>query len=113
MTQKELKQRLMGLVESATIEEVIKNSDEKSIRLYKRRIVGYAEAVNLVERLIANGVTIRERGEWIVHEDDWCGTYYTCSACKCDWTTVDGRPQENNMRYCPECGADMRGKNDE
>lgn len=48
-------------------------------------------------------------GEWIEHDDDWCGAYYTCSVCGCDWTTIDGTPQENNMRYCPECGAKMKG----
>lgn len=48
-------------------------------------------------------------GEWIEHDDDWCGTFYTCSACGCDWTTIDGTPQENNMRFCPKCGAHMKG----
>ena len=52
----------------------------------------------------------QSEGEWIAHEDDWCGAFYTCSVCKCDWTTIDGTPQENNMRYCPECGAKMKGE---
>jgi len=46
-------------------------------------------------------------GRWIEnqgYDDDY---YYTCSVCKCDWTTIDGTPTENNMRYCPECGAKM------
>ena len=59
--------------------------------------------------IIRSGHNERSEGEWIEHEDDWCGTFYTCSACGCDWTTIDGTPQENNMRYCPECGAKMKG----
>lgn len=58
--------------------------------------------------LYTAGYRKQSEGEWIEHEDDWCGTFYTCSVCKCDWTTIDGTPQENNMRYCPECGAKMR-----
>lgn len=57
----------------------------------------------------ADVVEVRH-GEWIAHDDDWCGTYYTCSACGCDWTTIDGTPQENNMKYCPECGSKMGGE---
>lgn len=57
------------------------------------------------------GYRKQSEGEWIAHEDDWCGTFYTCSVCKCDWTTIDGTPQENNMRFCPECGAKMKGGN--
>ena len=52
-------------------------------------------------------------GHWMEHADDWCGAYYTCSACGCDWTTIDGTPQENNMKYCPECGAKMDGERKE
>lgn len=60
----------------------------------------------------ADVVEVRH-GEWIEHDDDWCGAYYTCSACGCDWTTIDGTPQENNMKYCPECGAKMDGERKE
>ena len=52
-------------------------------------------------------------GRWIEHDDDWCGFFYTCSSCGCDWTTIDGTPQDNNMRFCPECGAKMEGESDE
>lgn len=48
-----------------------------------------------------------ERGEWIekTHEWDfgppWDYTDYTCSLC--------GSREQNKRRFCPECGADMRG----
>ena len=46
-------------------------------------------------------------GHWIP-QDGYCDDlYYTCSACGCDWLCIEGTPEENNMRYCPECGAKM------
>lgn len=48
-----------------------------------------------------------KHGRWIENEGFDGDCYYTCSVCKCDWTTIDGTPTENNMRYCPECGAKM------
>ena len=66
-----------------------------------------AEAI--AEALYNAGYRKQIKGEWIEHDDDWCGAFYTCSVCGCDWTTIDGTPQENNMRFCPECGAKMKG----
>ena len=61
-----------------------------------------------IDKEIESGELIRVRhGFWITHDDEVCGSYYTCSACKCDWCTIDGTPEENIMRYCPECGAKM------
>lgn len=45
------------------------------------------------------------RGKWIeFDEDSW-----ECSNCGQLWTLNDGTPKENNMNYCPNCGAEMRG----
>ena len=57
--------------------------------------------------LLANGVIVQAQGHWIEQSDGWDGALYTCSACRCYWCTIDGTPVENNMRYCPECGAKM------
>lgn len=57
----------------------------------------------------ADVVEVRH-GKWIEQDDGWGGVLYTCSVCRCDWTTIDGTPFENNMRYCPECGAKMDGE---
>lgn len=32
---------------------------------------------------------------------------YLCSVCGEDWTLNYGTPDENNMNYCPQCGAIM------
>lgn len=67
------------------------------------------QAFKYAERAYNADYRKQSEGVWIEHDDDWCGSFYTCSVCKCDWTTIDGTPQENNMRYCPECGAKMKG----
>jgi len=41
----------------------------------------------------------RKTGRWIEQEDVW-DVYYECSAC--------GEPWDNRMKFCPNCGADMR-----
>ena len=55
-----------------------------------------------------------KRGEWIDLNDKWGfeGTF-KCSACGELWSLIDGTPQDNGMNFCPNCGADMRGKDDE
>lgn len=50
----------------------------------------------------------RAKGKWIEHQDCHDDTYYTCSHCGEDWTTIEGDPMDNLMNYCPMCGADMR-----
>ncbi len=47
----------------------------------------------LAEYLIANGVVVREKGEWTADG--------LCSVCGCDIPVM-----EDN--FCPFCGADMR-----
>ena len=42
-------------------------------------------------------------GHWI--ESDHGS--YLCSVCGEDWTLNDGTPDENDMNYCPRCGARM------
>lgn len=51
-------------------------------------------------------------GHWIHQNGYGDDLYYTCSACGCDWLCIEGTPEENNMRYCPECGARMDGANE-
>ena len=63
----------------------------------------YTEA--LADHLLANGVVVREKGEWIhdgqrIHNGvDW----WHCS--KCDKTAVG---VEIKYNFCSNCGADMR-----
>lgn len=67
----------------------------------------FDKALLLLEEADDADVVEVKHGAWKEKVDDWDGVYYTCSVCRCDWTTIDGTPQENNMKYCPNCGAKM------
>lgn len=57
----------------------------------------------------ANAVE-QKTGHWIAHDDYDGEVYYTCSRCNEPWITIEGTPQENRMRYCPNCGVKMEGE---
>ena len=49
----------------------------------------------------------RQTGEWI-EKDGYDGdVYYDCSVCGESWTTIEGTPWDNGMKFCPNCGAKM------
>lgn len=62
-----------------------------------------------VEAVPAADVAEVRHGRWI--PSDMGGgepdEAYVCSECGEPWTLIDGNPAENNMRYCPACGARM------
>lgn len=81
----------------------------------KRKGTRFVKAWRIADRLIANGVTVRERGRWKPHYETFDedaavgisgGNYQTgwqCSVC--------GRYEPRKEPYC-NCGADMRGEED-
>lgn len=50
--------------------------------------------------------TDRPQGEWIIEIDINNYTYGRCSICGM-------RQYAGHLNFCPNCGADMRGKDDE
>lgn len=46
-------------------------------------------------------------GRWMTCEDGWGDLHYQCSKCGCEWFLEDGSPADNDMNYCPHCGAKM------
>lgn len=76
----------------------------------------------IAEHLVDNGVTIRERGKWIVTDADSgsfgeyapfiefkcpkCESCYGIESGQYDWQYGDPIPWVS----CPLCGADMRGE---
>ena len=52
-------------------------------------------------------------GEWILNP---CNLYndatWVCSVCGNEWVLIDGTPLDNQMNYCPKCGARMDGGTD-
>ena len=52
----------------------------------------------------------RKKGKWVYKPNEYDDSTYECSQCGEPWTLIDGTPEENNMKFCPNCGADMRGE---
>lgn len=71
------------------------NADEKAVADLK------AELENVIEA--------RPKGEWKTVEGYDGDEYYECSNCGEPWFLSAGTPKDNNMNFCPNCGADMRG----
>lgn len=44
---------------------------------------------------------------WINEDGLWDDRMYMCSACRAEWCLEAGTPADNDMRYCPVCGARM------
>lgn len=43
-------------------------------------------------------------GRWKELDEEGC---YSCSVCGNPWIIIDGTPQDNEMYFCPHCGAKM------
>ena len=75
--------------------------------------MNYVDNSVLVDYLIANGVTVRERGKWETTEvtEEWETVerfhhfHRECKYSYCD-NGLGGH------YFCPNCGADMRGEED-
>ena len=48
-----------------------------------------------------------KHGRWIYKPNVYDDSTYECSECGEPWTLIEGTPQENGMKYCPNCGAKM------
>lgn len=96
------------------------NDREKLIELleeenaFSRYMTDDERRAKLADHLIANGVTVREKGEW-----DDSGRYQfmdgtkaiRCTECGCALTEIEY--QKYFYNFCPVCGADMRGDKSE
>ena len=49
-------------------------------------------------------------GHWIEKDGFDGDTYYNCSECGESWTTIEGTPWNNGMKYCPNCGVKMESE---
>lgn len=73
---------------------------------------GFNAAVDHCMHHVIHAPTItpeRKRGRWIPHEDE-DGEHYgdKCSVCG-EWYVMP----YGKTKFCPDCGADMRGEQDE
>lgn len=51
----------------------------------------------------------KDEGYWKEMDGVDGDSYFECSNCGEPWVLNAGTPEENNMHYCPNCGAKMIG----
>ena len=87
------------------MDEYIKR--EEAIEAVKHAWAKGLEPSQYIEIIPAADVAPVRNGWWVKHGRKW-----QCTNCKV-LMSIDGTPTENLLNYCPNCGADMRGSNDE
>ena len=66
--------------------------------------------VKMVDAQAAVDAEPVRHGEWILNPSNlYDDATWVCSVCGHEWVLIDGTPQENDMHYCPKCGARMDG----
>lgn len=61
----------------------------------------------LREYFIPSAVPERKTGKWLHKPNEYDDDTYECSRCGEPWTLIEGTPEENNMKFCPNCGAKL------
>ena len=79
---------------------------------------GYADYCVLfdkIDTMPASNVQPVKHGYWeeVTDYGGWGDTHYRCSVCGEEWYLEDGKPKDNNMNFCPRCGAKMDAEPDE
>lgn len=73
-------------------------------------------SIETIKKLYAKGYRKVERGEWKAKpQEGYIGdTEWMCSKCKEEFCPIELTSEEflQMMKYCPNCGADMRGEKD-
>lgn len=70
---------------------------------------GLEVARQIAHELPAADVQPVRHGRWNEESPDCLDgdSVYVCSVCGETWTLIEGTPLDNNMHYCPNCGATM------
>lgn len=88
----------MRLIDADTLKEEVN----------KKNVVGRFNTLLLID----NAPTVLERphGEWVIEKNTTFEFYMKCSNCDhpAEWLDCESQLLSN---FCPNCGADMRGKN--
>ena len=71
------------------------------------------DIIRLIRNLPTADVAEVKRGEWAAYPDEYeiCATEFVCSCCKQSFASSELTDEQffDMMKYCPNCGADMRG----
>lgn len=85
-------------------EKYIKSSDCEKYFYEHLDDFHIAGAMNAIDEMPAADVAPVRHGRWIEQYEEGL---YSCSACGTEWVTIEGTPKENDMDFCPHCGAKM------
>ena len=88
------------------LEETVTTLKRNSQKYFSSFHKGYVQAIEDLADIPAAKVSPVRHGRWI--EQEQCEeSLYSCSACGAEWVTIEGTPKENDMDFCPHCGAKM------
>ena len=90
-------------------ENALNNSNDEIVIRADATIGFICEVIMTINK--APTIEERPKGKWLQHnsiEEDL--NIWHCSNCKMEYCSeCGGRPLEYNYYFCPNCGADMRG----
>ena len=88
------------------LEETVTTLKRNSQKYFSSFHKGYVQAIEDLADIPAAKVSPVRHGYWIEQCEE---SLYSCSACGAEWVTIEGTPKENDMDFCPHCGAKMDG----
>lgn len=95
------------------MDEILKKIDEEIA--IRNEIIRNSHGMELDTRATIGGLQIakqivlceqKEPCEWTCEDED--GDTWECNKCGALWTLNNGTPQDNNIRFCPECGRPIQ-----
>ena len=89
------------------LEEAVATLKRNSLKCFNSYYKGYVNAIEDLADIPAADVAPVRHGYWIEQCEE---SLYSCSACGSEWVTIEGTPEENDMDFCPHCGAKMDEK---
>ena len=88
-------------------------TEDEALEMVKQGLLydakGYlsSDGYKALEALEDVDLCICQKGTWKEVNGYDGDSYYECSNCGEPWVLNAGTPKDNNMHYCPNCGAKM------
>lgn len=97
----------MRLIDADELKQTFYNDKKYNDEKYKGSLlIGFAfdKMINVIDNApTINSEDLRPKCTWEqIYEDEW-----ECSNCGACWTCIDGDPTDNDMHFCPVCGAEI------
>ncbi len=81
----------------------------KKITVYCKPFEQFQDLLREAADALANGVVVRERGEWEIIRDDAGNELMRCPVCREEFYDGDNDTIDHTPNFCLNCGADMTG----